>query len=87
MTDPYDQVPEPLDCGHCYACLNDAGACHNPRSVGTQAEPVAYTPPKYGPPPGMNPEKWRTMNRKQRRDRLKAIAKSINTVARQPKGD
>jgi len=57
------------------------------RLIGVQAVPVAYMPPKYGPPPGVSAEKWRTMNRAQRRDQLKAIAKSINAVARQPKGD
>ena len=57
------------------------------RAVGVQAAPVAYTPPKYGPPPGVSAEKWRTMNRAQRRDQLKAIAKSVNAVARQPEGE
>lgn len=57
------------------------------REVGIRAAPVAYTPPKYGPPPGVSAEKWRTMNRAQRRDQLKAIAKSINAVAHQPEGE
>jgi hypothetical protein len=54
------------------------------REIGPQAAPVAYTPPKYGPPPGFPAAKWRTMNRAQRRKQLKAVAHTVNRVASMP---
>lgn len=58
-----------------------------PRHIGPRAEPVAYTPPKYGPPPGVNPVKWRAMSRGARRAHLRDLARTLNKVARQPKSE
>ena len=41
------------------------------------------TPPKYGPPPGYSAEKWRGMNRAERRAALKSLVSATNRVARQ----
>lgn len=54
------------------------------REVGPQPAAVAYTPPKYGPPPGVNPVKWRAMSRADRRAHLRELARTLNHVARQP---
>lgn len=54
------------------------------REVGPQAATVAYTPPKYGPPPGFPAAKWRTMNRAERREQLKSVARTVNRVASTP---
>lgn len=51
------------------------------RYIGPRSEPVSYTPPKYGPPPGYPMEKWRTMNRKQRRAILKSLTSAVNQAA------
>jgi hypothetical protein len=57
------------------------------REVGVQAAPVTYTPPKYGPPPGVNPVKWKAMSRSARRAHLRELARTLNKVARQPEGE
>lgn len=54
------------------------------RPIGLRSEPVAYTPPKYGPPPGVNPQKWRAMSRSARREHLRNLARTLNHVARAP---
>lgn len=63
---------QPCDCGH------QPGE----RPVGPQAVPTLVTPPKYGPPPGFPAEKWRTMNRAQRREQLKSVARAVNQVVK-----
>jgi hypothetical protein len=70
---------EPCDCGE---MPPQPGLIHYRRSVGVKAAPVAYTPPKYGPPPGFPAEKWRTMNRAQRREQLKSVARAVNQVVK-----
>lgn len=58
------------------------GLVHYRRRVGAHSERVAYTPPKYGPPPGFSAEKWRSMSRKARRDTLKAMTRAINKTTK-----
>jgi hypothetical protein len=70
----------PCDCGE---TPPQPGLIHYRRRVGVQSEPVAYTPPKYGPPPGVAAEKWRGMSRADRRAHLRAMARTINAVAHQ----
>lgn len=54
-----------------------------PRHIGLVHEPTLGTPPKYGPPPGFSPEKWRGMSRADRRVALRTIARAVNQVAKQ----
>jgi hypothetical protein len=70
--------------GHCHP--DDEKGCdgYEPRPVGIQSVPTLVTPPKYGPPPGFSAEKWRGMNRAERREQLKAVAHTINRVASMP---
>lgn len=71
-------------CEDCYA----TGHCHpenescDGREVGIQSVPTLVTPPKYGPPSGFSAEKWRGMNRAQRREQLKAVAHAVNQVVK-----
>lgn len=52
------------------------------REVGIKAAPIAYTPPKYGPPPGYPAEKWRGLSRAARRAILRDAARQINRAVR-----
>lgn len=75
---------EPCDCGE---TPPQPGLIHyvqaeQYREVGPQAVPTLVSPPKYGPPPGFSAEKWRGMNRAERRAQLKAVAHTINKVAK-----
>ena len=74
-------MSETRECGHRAPC-----ACplegQPERPVGIQAVPTLVTPPKYGPPPGFSPEKWRTMSRANRRAELRNMARTINKVVK-----
>lgn len=70
---------EVCDCGE---TPPQPGLVHYRRSVGIQAAPVLYTPPKYGPPPGYPAEKWRNLSRSARRAALRETARQINRAVR-----
>lgn len=52
------------------------------RGVEPKSVPVAYMPPKYGPPPGYPAEKWRSLSRSARRAILRNAARQINGMVR-----